>query len=76
MKGTRTDAGFADGILVAPLDGDPWSALKALRRGMRAAGAPDLAFLFTLDDQGRVVSSLDPHAAVLLLGFRHREAAA
>jgi hypothetical protein len=76
MKGTRRDTGFADGILVAPLDGDPWSAVQALRRGMRAAGGPELAFLFSLDDEGRMVSSCDPRAVVLLLGFRHREAAA
>ncbi|HEX9890499.1 MAG TPA: hypothetical protein VGB28_00355 [Actinomycetota bacterium] len=72
---TRDASEIADGILLAPLSGDPWPAIRALRRGMRAQGSPDLVFLFTVDHDGRLVSALDRGAAAILLGFRNRTAA-
>lgn len=63
-----------DGVLLAPVDRRPWSALQELRAGMaelRQAGfEPRLAFVLALSRRGRIVPGRSGEAEVFVLAYR------
>lgn len=78
----QLDRGSAlGGLVTVPVGPNgKWGALRDLRSAMadvrKSAGDPRLMFIVALADDGRVVSGRDPDAAVFVLGYRVREAAA
>ncbi len=71
---TLDSAAEADGLLLVPASGGPWQALRDLHgamAGMREQGlAPQLSFVHTLANDGRLVHGRDPDAAAFVLGYR------
>jgi hypothetical protein len=71
---TLSTVSEADGLLIVPVDGGPWRALRDLHGAMsdmRARGlAPALSFVYTLAADGRLVHGRHPEAAAFVLGYR------
>ena len=68
-------AASPDGLLMAPVRGHgPWEALRELHEAMaelREEGrAPELAFVYAIAGDGRIVPGRHPDAAVFVLGYR------
>ena len=71
---TLDSASSADGMMLVPATGGPWRALRDLHGAMadmREQGlAPQLAFVHTLAEDGRLVHGRHPDAAAFVLGYR------
>ena len=71
---TLDTAHSADGLLMVPAEGGPWRALRDLHQAMadmRGHGlAPELTFVYTLANDGRLVDGQHPDAAAFVLGYR------
>jgi hypothetical protein len=69
----RTEQGI-DGLILAPIDRGPWSALRALREGMahlrRGGRDPRTAFVLAISRTGRIVPGRSSNAAVFVLAYR------
>lgn len=67
-------ASDAGGLMMVPATGGPWQALRELHEamaGMREHGlAPQLTFVHTLANDGRLVDGQHPDAAAFVLGYR------
>jgi hypothetical protein len=63
-----------DGLLLAPIDGDPWAALHALRRAMvdmRLVGLdPYVAYVLTVNSSEFLAHGLRSKVPALVVGFR------
>jgi hypothetical protein len=63
-----------DGLVLAPIAGSPWRALRALRRAMadlqRTGLQARLTWVVAISDQGRIVPGRTPDAAVFVMGYR------
>jgi hypothetical protein len=74
MITTLDAASEADGLLLVPADGGPWQALRDLHGAMadmREHGlAPQLTFVHTIADDGRLVHGQHPQAATFVMGYR------
>ena len=72
---TTLDAAFAaDGLLMVPASSGAWQALRDVHGAMadmRERGlAPELTFVYTLANDGRLVHGQHPDAAAFVLGYR------
>ena len=71
---TLDSAASADGMMLVPATDGPWQALRDLHgamAGMREQGlAPQLTFVHTLAEDGRLVHGRHPDAAAFVLGYR------
>ncbi len=72
---TTLDAAFAaDGLLMVPAASGAWQALRDVHEAMadmRGRGlAPELTFVYTLADDGRLVHGQHPDATAFVLGYR------
>lgn len=69
----RTEHGI-DGLILAPIDRRPWSAVRALRAGMaelrRGGREPRTAFVLAISRAGRIVPGRSSAAAVFVLAYR------
>lgn len=67
-------ASETDGLMMVPANGGPWKALRELHgamAGMRGHGlAPQLTFVHTIAEDGRLVDGQYPDAAAFVLGYR------
>ena len=66
-----------DGLLMASVDDQgTWSALRCLHEGMaevrRSGGDAELAFVYALADDGRIVQGRHPDVQAFVLGYRRR----
>jgi hypothetical protein len=63
-----------DGVILAPTEGGPWTALEALRGAMvelrRLGLGARVAYVLAVGRDGSVVSGRDPTAALLALAYR------
>jgi hypothetical protein len=63
-----------DGLIVAPIEGGPWTAVQALRDAMvelrRLGLGAQVAYVLAVGRDGRVVSGGDPSAALFALAYR------
>lgn len=69
------DSAFeVDGLLLVPATGGPWRALRDLHwamADMREHGlAPQLTFVHTIADDGRLVHGQHPQAAAFVMGYK------
>jgi hypothetical protein len=73
----RTEHGI-DGLILAPTERGPWSALRALREGMaelrRNGRDPRTAFVLAISRAGRFVRGREARVVLFVLGYRIREA--
>jgi hypothetical protein len=64
----------ADGLMMVPAADGPWQALRDLHEamaGMRSKGlAPELTFVHTIANDGRLVHGQHPDAAAFVMGYR------
>jgi hypothetical protein len=71
---TLDSASEADGLLLVPATGGPWQALRDLHGAMadmREHGlAPQLTFVHTIADDGRLVHGQHPEAAAFVMGYK------
>ena len=71
---TLDSSASADGLMLVPATDGPWQALRDLHgamAGMREQGlAPQLTFVHTLAEDGRLVHGRHPDAAAFVLGYR------
>ena len=72
---TTPDAAYeADGMLMVPASSGAWQALRDVHEAMadmRGRGlAPELTFVYTLANDGRLVHGQHPEAAAFVLGYR------
>lgn len=71
---TLDSSASADGLMLVPAADGPWQALRDLHgamAGMREQGlAPQLTFVHTLAEDGRLVHGRHPDAAAFVLGYR------
>ena len=71
---TLDSASDSDGLLLVPATGGPWRALRDLHGAMadmRVHGlAPQLTFVHTIADDGRLVHGQHPDAAAFVLGYK------
>jgi hypothetical protein len=63
-----------DGVILAPIEGGPWTAVQALRDAMvrlRELGlGARVAYVLALGRDGSLVSGGDPSAALFALAYR------
>jgi hypothetical protein len=72
--GTLLTEREVDGLMVAPVDGSPWGALRALRTAMeelhREGLHPRLSWVLALSREGRIVPGRARDAALFVLAYR------
>jgi hypothetical protein len=71
---TLDSASEADGLLMVPAVAGPWQALRDLHGAMadmRVHGlAPQLTFVHTIANDGRLVHGQHPDAAAFVMGYK------
>jgi hypothetical protein len=69
----RTERGI-DGLILAPIERGPWSALRALREGMaelrRGGREPRTAFVLAISKEGRIVLGREARVDLFVMGYR------
>ncbi len=67
-----------DGLILAPIDGSAWNALRALRSAMaglhRSGRRARLSWILAVSRDGRIVPGRDIHAVLFVMGYRLRPA--
>jgi hypothetical protein len=71
---TLDSASETDGLMLVPATGGPWQALRDLHGAMadmREHGlAPQLTFVHSIADDGRLVHGQHPEAATFVMGYK------
>jgi hypothetical protein len=65
-----------DGLILAPIDGSAWGALRSLRSAMaglqRSGRRARLSWVLAVSREGRIVPGRDINAVLLVMGYRLR----